>query len=174
MIIQLVWPLSTPPPVLPNALISFEANSGPKSIDPNGKVYTKPERTIQPALIHLQVSLSLYTYLTEKYGSQLVSREMPKNNNTLIDMVRQEGDGLIFYEIKTYPSIRACIREAVGQLLEYSYWATGQLAKELIIVTPLPADEETRSYMNNIRVTLSLPIWYQQFDLSQNALDSKV
>ncbi|SOD99746.1 hypothetical protein [Spirosoma fluviale] len=174
LIMRMVWPTLTLPPLPPPGPISFEPGLGPKSTNPNGVLYTKPEQTIQPALIHLQVSLALHRHLSEIYGHQAVSREMHKSNNTLIDMVRQEGDGLLFYEIKTYPSIRTCIREAIGQLLEYSYWTTGQLAKELIIVTPLPADEETRSYMNNLRTTLNLPVWYQQFDLSQNTLSSKV
>ena len=176
LIIQMVWPTLTllNETVPQTTSINFEPGSGPKSVATTGTIYTRSEKVIQPALIHQQISLSLYEYLVEKYGSHSIRRECPTSNNTVIDMVRQEDGELIIYEIKTYPSVRTSIREAVGQLLEYSYWSTGQLAKELIIVTPLSADAETRSYMSNLRATLNIPIWYQQFDLSRNALGSKV
>ncbi|MBC7571194.1 MAG: hypothetical protein H7319_15895 [Spirosoma sp.] len=172
LIIALVWP--TLP--LNNEIrrqptpIKFEPGPGPRSVVTAENEYTRSERTIQPSLVHLQISLSLYDLLVSKYGSQNVRREWPTANNTIVDMVRRENEELIFYEIKTYPLLKYCIREAVGQLIEYSCWPTGQLAKKLIIVTALPADAETNAYMKNMRLALNLPIYYQQFDLSRNVL----
>jgi hypothetical protein len=39
-----------------------------------------------------------------------------------MDVVVRLGIRYWFYEIKTALSARACIREALAQLLEYSYW----------------------------------------------------
>ena len=52
-----------------------------------------------------------------------------------IDIVLKRPDGFWFYEIKTAKTARACIREALGQLLEYSYWPKTQKAKRLWLHT---------------------------------------
>lgn len=142
------------------------------SITPS--TYDRQAKTIQMAKQHQELSRKLYKHLVNVHGSENVGTENRTLYNTAVDIVRRDGEDLYFYEIKTYSSLKKSIREAIGQLLEYSYWATGQLAKELIIVTSLPADAETRSYMSNLRQTLNLLIWYQQFDLSQNTLGNKV
>lgn len=154
----------------------FEFNVGEHGTEDGitPSTYDRQAKTIQLAKEHRELSHKLYKHLVNVYGSDNVGTENRTLYNTAIDIVRRDGEDWCFYEIKTYSSLKKSIREAVGQLLEYSYWTTGQLAKELIIVTALPADIETRSYMNNLRSTLNLPIWYQQFDLSQNALSSKV
>ncbi|GAB3789845.1 hypothetical protein GCM10028818_59150 [Spirosoma horti] len=132
--------------------------------------YDRPAKTIQLAKQHNNLCQKLYKYLVSVYGSNNVGRENRTLYNTSIDIVRRDGTKLYFYEIKTYPSLKQNIREAIGQLLEYSYWPMGQLAHELIIVTELPADQETLDYIYNLRVRLNLPISYQQFDLSNNKL----
>jgi hypothetical protein len=59
------------------------------------------------------------------------------NTNLLakIDMIESTEDALVYYEVKTSDDIKLCIREALGQLLEYSYWPGGREAKSLIIIT---------------------------------------
>jgi hypothetical protein len=47
-----------------------------------------------------------------------------------IDLVVRTGEGYEFYEIKTYGSARACIREAIGQLLEYAMWPGAEPARQ--------------------------------------------
>ncbi|GAB4044325.1 hypothetical protein [Spirosoma jeollabukense] len=154
----------------------FEFKAG-ELVTANGiapSTYDRQAKTIQLAKQHQELSHKLYRHLVYVYGSENIGTENRTLYNSSIDIVRRDGEDLCFYEIKTYSSLKKCIREAIGQLMEYSYWTTGQLAKELIIVTTSPADAETRSYMKNLRQTLNLPIWYQQFDLSQNALSIKV
>lgn len=173
LIVGLVWPTvalpdESVPQTTPN---TFEPGPGPDSVVTAGTVHIMPERTIQPALIHLQISLLLYKYLVDEHGFHNVRREWPTANNTIIDMVRQENAKLIFYEIKTYPSVRDCIREAVGQLLEYSYWPNQINANELIVVTPHPANQSVKNYMKNLRETFGLPIHYQRFDLYSKLLE---
>lgn len=47
---------------------------------------------------------------------------MPQSFGTRVDVIVRDGSNWWYYEIKTSHSPRACMREAVGQLLEYSFW----------------------------------------------------
>ena len=80
---------------------------------------------------------------------------------------------MIFYEIKTYNSIKTSIREAFGQLMEYCFYPNKQKASELIIITQLPANKQTQIYVQHLRDTLKLPIYYQSFDLETKTLSEK-
>lgn len=84
-----------------------------------------------------------------------------------IDLVVRQGEKFWFYEIKTSISARACIREALPQLLEYSFWPKAQVAERLIIVGEPEPDDETRSYLGALTKMFSLPIEYQRFDLAK-------
>jgi hypothetical protein len=59
-------------------------------------------------------------------------------------VVRHERE-FLFYEIKTAHSPRACLRQALGQLLEYSFWPGSQEAARLIVVGETPLDKEGAS-----------------------------
>ncbi|MEA4967659.1 MAG: hypothetical protein VB048_06030, partial [Bacteroidaceae bacterium] len=95
--------------------------------------------------------------------------------NNRIDLVEQVPDGDIFYEIKTYPSLKTSIRVAIGQLLEYSMWTEKNKAKELIVVTqPTPDAEAVKIYFAHIRKTYNIPLYYQSFDIETKELSGKV
>jgi len=63
----------------------------------------------------------------------------------------RQGSDYIYYEIKTGLSAQSCIREALGQLLEYSYWPGGQSADQLVIVGEPPLDDNARAYLETLR-----------------------
>lgn len=82
-----------------------------------------------------------------------------------MDVVVRRGGNFWFYEIKTAMSARACIREALAQLLEYSFWPGAQQAEKLIIVGEPSLDEQSEQYLAMLRKQFSLPLEYHQFDL---------
>src|SRR5439155_11622950 len=41
---------------------------------------------------------------------------------------------VVFFDVKTEPTVKLCIRAAVGQLLEYSYYPSEERATNLIVV----------------------------------------
>jgi hypothetical protein len=71
--------------------------------------------------------------------------------------------GFWIYEIKTSDSPRACLREAIGQLLEYAYWPGGmqKKARRLVVVGKMPIDSNTKQYLNRLKQQFSLPIEYR-------------
>ena len=137
------------------------------------KQYTRKEKSIEITYLHNIISDKLVRYL-QNHGEKNVNPEYSGFTGGRIDIMVRNNDGLIFYEIKTYNSIKASIREAIGQLMEYAFWPNVQNAKELIIVTPPSGElEDTKKYLKHIRDTYHLPIFYQAYDLEKETLSEK-
>lgn len=66
--------------------------------------------------------------------------------------------------------VRICIREALGQLLEYACWPGGQEAMALIAVGEPALDSDAEVYLRELRSRFSVPIYYQQFDMKTRCL----
>ncbi len=136
--------------------------------------YTRDSRLIELVHTHKQISQQLYLHLKQTHPTGKVSTEQDTGHGTKIDMVLNVSDNLTFFEIKTYNSTKANIREALGQLLEYSFYPNSSLAKELVIVSHLPATKEIILYIQHLRNQFQLPIYYQQFNLAENKLAVRV
>lgn len=72
--------------------------------------------------------------LVSQYGAENVRAEFSNVVRTSVDVVVRRRKTYWFYEIKTADSPRACLREAIGQLLEYAFWPGTQEAMRLIVV----------------------------------------
>ncbi len=115
-------------------------------------------------LLHNEMQTGLFEYLAGIYGEESVGTEHPCGLG-YVDVVLSQDDGFTFYELKTDTSIRSCIRQAVGQLMDYAYWPDEKRAQALIIVSPNPASAHARSYLKHLRSEFGLPVFYQQLDL---------
>ena len=74
-----------------------------------------------------------------------------------------------FFEVKTV-SAKRCIREALGQRLEYTHYPDLNLASKLFIVGPEPPDEKDKAYMKLLRERYNLPIWFRWYSFAENKL----
>ena len=142
----------------------FKARNGEPSEDENANSgYEREPRFIQVGKKHKKIQKILLRKLREEFGKENVTWEHPLNNGTQVDIARKDGDKIIYYEIKTYPSIRISLREALGQLLEYALWTEDKHPSELIIVTDLPIGDG-KKYLKALREGFNLPINYQRLD----------
>lgn len=66
-----------------------------------------------------------------------------------------------FYEVKTYGTAKKCVRHALGQLFEYSYWFNANRAEKLFIVSDNKIDTEITQYMKHLRELTGLEIYYR-------------
>jgi len=105
-------------------------------------VASKVARELEMDLRHEAIQAALHTLLAEKYGAKLAGTEQICPCGTRVDAMVKHDTGYWLYEIKTSSSPRVCLREALGQLLEYCLWPGGVPAERLIVVgeTPLDAD----------------------------------
>ena len=122
-------------------------------------------RTLDRQLRHNDLQYRLYQVLSKKFGKKAVGTEVLTGNGTQIDAVLKRTGGYWFYEIKTGTTARSCIREALAQLLEYSYWPGSQNAKRLIIVGEPSLDDKAKQYLQTMRKKFNLPVYYEQLEM---------
>jgi hypothetical protein len=128
-----------------------------------GKVkVTAPTTDAEADLMHNAMQTKLYERLAAVHGTDCVGTENSSGSGTAIDLVVQTLGFRWFYEIKTADSVKACIRQAIPQLLEYAYWqCDATRAAKLIIVGPKPITPEGANYLQFLRETFNLQFYYE-------------
>ena len=120
---------------------------------------TSIERKLDRNLRHNEIQYALGKYLIELYGKHQVRDEFPTPNGMQVDLAVKHEEGFIYYEIKVESSARQCIRQAIGQLLEYSYWPNATQASKLIVIGEPQFDDSARTYLETIRRKFEIPIF---------------
>jgi hypothetical protein len=161
-----------------NDIFEFESGQDDESIDEEFSLtsnYVREKREVEIKLLHKQISRSLTKYLVSIYGSINVRAEHPvRSSQKRIDLLVRTKCQYYFYEIKTYLSIKTSIREALGQLLEYTFDIGVVQPVEMIIISHIPADDSIVKYMEFLRESYKMPLYYQCFDIKTFFLSEKV
>jgi hypothetical protein len=131
--------------------------------------FERSAQTVEKSLRHNQIQSALFEHLKSNYGDS-VSGEQLTADGTYIDVAVSQDSKYTYYEIKTGLSAQSCIREALGQLLEYSYWPGAQSATRLVIVGEPHLDKNARAYLETLRKQFTLPVEYRQFDMNSSRL----
>jgi hypothetical protein len=143
---------------LPITKAPFEFRPGFTIAKKTISVASRAQKELDINLRHNLLQEELCRRLSEKYGTENVQGENPSG----IDVVVRQNDEYWFYEIKTSDSPRICIRQALGQLLEYAFWPGVQNATRLVVVGEAALDEEGKKYLITLKTRFSLPIEYEQ------------
>jgi len=128
---------------------------------------TRISRTQAQLSVELREALvqkQLYAELCEEYNAADIGTEIPNGIGGFIDVVRKTKTGYVYYELKAGRLLQGCIREAIGQLLEYSLWPTTQPAEELVIVGEASPDNDGRAYLDTLKQKFCLPLLYRQVE----------
>lgn len=145
----------------------FKPGHSERAVEPITKAASAKTKVNQ---LHNDIQNRLYNYLCALLGSECVGTELDTGSGTAIDVVTQVEGVTTFFEIKTSTSVRASIRQAIPQLLEYAYWPDNKRADELVIVSHLPITGVAERYLEFLRAEFKLPLTYRQFDLEKNEL----
>ncbi|MEX2490731.1 MAG: hypothetical protein WD425_03105 [Nitrospirales bacterium] len=149
---------ATAPVPLPKTGFNFKAGCSKKVTTAKA---THPEKELDLDLRHNLIQEALYQWLVSKYGKDNVRTEQPSGVGTQIDIVVKVKNEYWFYEIKTALTPRACLREAIGQLLEYGFWPGAQEPTRYVVVGETPIDDDGQEYLRRLRKRFSLPIKYE-------------
>lgn len=153
---------SLPKEIFPDHPFQFHPQQPSPSLPTNKRTYERPPGHIERKYDHNKISQALYKRLVEKYGKDRVAAEHLTPFGTKIDMVVSLKNGkCILYEIKTFNSLKRCIREAIGQLLEYAFYPDQQIAEKLVIVSDRKEDKATMEYLLHLRKLTGLEIYYE-------------
>lgn len=126
-------------------------------------------RNLEIDLRHKRIQNALHHHLVSLFGVNNVRTEL-SGLGTFVDVAVQRGVKLWYYEVKTSGSVKECIREAIGQLLEYSYWPGSRKAEKLFVIGEQSINSDSQQYIATLRSQLKMPIEYRQFDLKSGRL----
>ena len=130
-------------------------------------------RTIQGGISiveynHKKIQKQLVELLSKEYPSEsgysIETEQTLSDGNRKVDVYLSRNDGFLrYYEIKCYVDLRSCIREAIGQLLEYQLWdGKDPESAELCIVTPHMLSPSGENYLKSLRRKYSMNIVYRR------------
>ena len=151
-----------------------EIDDGPQAGNPDDPRRDERQRrraaqrasTIDPR--HVRLQNKLFSILRARHGNGAVRYE-----EDYVDLKVIVEDGCTFYEIKIDVTAKKCIRNALGQLLEYSSYPAEQRAQKLVVVGDAPATNDDGNYLRYLREQYSLPIYYARFNWEKKNLESE-
>jgi hypothetical protein len=151
---------ATQPTSMPTA-VPFVFCPAPWSDKLSSTGATLARMQLDVVLRHNEIQKKLYHRLVSQYGDSNVSFENTSGVGTRVDVVVRREDKYWFYEIKTAQSPRACLREAIGQLLEYAFWPGSPHVTRLVIVGETPIDNDGAEYLRRLKEGFALPLEYE-------------
>lgn len=128
-------------------------------------IVTRKALLLDVGLRHNAMQRQLFDDLVATYGGTQVDVEFDARGGGRVDAIVQTPTERILFEIKTASTARGCIREALGQLLDYGCWPGRVPATRLIVVGSPPADDDARAYLNLLTRRSDIPIEYLQVQL---------
>ena len=133
-----------------------------RTVKKSSTTATHIQRELDIRLRHNEIQYALSQKLVDVYGKENVREELSLPTGSKVDVVLRCGEEFWFYEIKTFQSPRFCIRQALGQLLEYAFWSNALRVTKLIVVGESPLDNKGIEYLETLRTQFNLPIEYEQ------------
>lgn len=109
--------------------------------------------------LHNDLMRKLYYHLCLQYGEENVGTENHIGTKKIDIVVKTEG-GYNIYEIKTDKDPRGCVREAMGQILDYAFFECEDFIHKMVIVGVTPETKEVKTYLTKFRKNNSLEIYY--------------
>lgn len=118
-------------------------------------------------LTHNEIQESLYKELCSEFGESNVATELAISSRRRVDaVVKLSEESFELYEIKTASTLMLCLREALGQLLEYAHFDSEIDASKLIIVSYHEITEEIQVYLRKLNDLYHLNLEYRQVEIS--------
>jgi len=122
------------------------------------------KRTINRSFLveqkHNKIQEKLKDLLIEQYGKENVILE-----ENYIDVKVIQRDHIIFYEVKSSSYASECIKEALGQILLYSFYDNDNRPKKHIVVGQFPANDNEKKYIEYLKLNLKLEFDYMNIDI---------
>ncbi|MEN5171481.1 hypothetical protein ABE427_01900 [Acinetobacter higginsii] len=110
---------------------------------------------------HNKIQNKLKNILIEEYGEDCV--ECEKN---YVDLTLTHNDTITLYEVKSDAYAATCIRQALGQIIQYAHRLDSDKKLKLYVVGQYPLKENEISYLAYIQRNLKIDIDYMNIDLT--------
>lgn len=141
----------------------FEAGGPGNKVESYEKHITTGKGTTIGKLHNLIEKHLFWHLLTEeKMTERNISCGRTYVAGNIVDVATIEKKTYRFFEIKTSENIRKNIREAIGQLLDYSLWADAPVS-QLVIVSPCALAGDSLVYFERLKKTVGITMEYWQY-----------
>lgn len=168
---------ASPTSIQPQVVGKYEFIEGHRPTK-KGKIVVVPkDREYTKNLVHEEIKEKIYRIFESQFNQTEIKAgtEVPSGFGKEIDLVvRHPLDGDTFYEIKTGTNPLSCIREALGQILEYCYYHENRNANKLVIIALGDPSEMQKSYLAHLRNELGIELYYQRFNIETQLLEGEV
>jgi hypothetical protein len=149
-----------------------ESGESPPSAAPQRQVSAARHATASRLTAEIEVDLrhnllqeSLVRMLKAEFHGCPVHPEWEVAEGGRVDVAVDTRSGLLFCEIKVAPHVRAALREAIGQLLEYAHRPPERCAKKWWVVSEGVPSAEDVAYLQALRTRYGLPVFYRRIDV---------
>ena len=123
---------------------------------------TVAEKKLDIIIRHAAIQKALHDELATEFGPDHVGTELLCRAGGRIDaMVKDEAIQIVF-EIKTASTARGCVREAIGQLLDYACWPSSPQINGLVVVGTPSLTADTSAYLARLNERFPIPLSYRQ------------
>jgi hypothetical protein len=134
-----------------------EGNAYNKKME--GSYERGPIAAVQVRRIHNEIQNKFIQYLDTTFPNHSI-----KGEKIWIDAQRETKSEVYIYEIKPYSSVYACVREGIGQLLDYHHQHPSDKQKHILIVGQNEPEDKDIKFIDAVRTNLSIPFKYLAFD----------
>ena len=132
-----------------------DRNTAPHVRQGNGQSFVVQQR-------HNIIQKALKSKLIAEYGEDCV---IPMEEN-FVDLKLIQLDYIAFYEVKSAGFAARCIREALGQLLHYTFLDKDKRTKKLIVVGQNKPSANEMAYIEFVRRNLALEFEYLDVEIN--------
>lgn len=125
--------------------------------------------------LHKKIQTVIAEFLKDEYVHLYIEKSENNDGSHRFDMKGKflKTDEWHYFEVKT-SSAKKSIREAIGQLLEYSHYPNYDRATKMYIVGPEKPDEQDIQYLQKLRANYHLPIWFRWYSFEDNQLSEEI
>jgi hypothetical protein len=110
---------------------------------------------------HKRLQLALKEQLTRSFGEDCVV--LFEENN--VDVKLFQPKHIVFYEVKSSSYATNCVKEALGQLLHYSFCDNEPKEKKLVVVGQYPPTMEDLKFIEYVKSLLNIEFRYENIGL---------
>lgn len=121
---------------------------------------------VEVELRHRLIQEALYKEMVARHGRSAVQHEFKVPTGRVDLRVREPGDRIVYFEVKTASSARACVRQALGQLLEYALWPGCEKVDELVVASDRPLSHDAAEWLREMQQQVGIPLRYFQIELA--------
>lgn len=118
---------------------------------------------------HVKLQNALFDFLCKRYGKNAVHYE-----REYVDLQLDQDGVITLFEIKMAVTAKSCIREAIGQLLEYDIYPSRKRRSQLVVVGTECSTDSDEAYVKYLRTEHAIPIYYMRWNWEVSKLEGRL